>query len=66
MARIFRQNHAEQEGLTWEEAEKRLVRYGPNTLQQKPPIHPLKIFAGQFRDFMVLILLGAAGKRKRV
>ncbi len=47
----------EQEGLTSKEAQKRLLEYGENTLSAKKKSGPLKIFLGQFRDLMVIILL---------
>lgn len=46
-------------GLSSAEAEKRLAKYGENILSHKKAVHPAKIFAGQFKDFMVMILLGA-------
>ncbi|WP_039944313.1 calcium-translocating P-type ATPase, SERCA-type [Thermicanus aegyptius] len=46
-------------GLTKKEAEKRLIRYGPNKLQEGEEISPLKLLLAQFQDFMVLVLLGA-------
>ena len=46
-------------GLTTAEAEKRLQRDGPNRLAQAAQINPAGIFAGQFKDVMVLILLAA-------
>lgn len=46
-------------GLTKEEAEKRLKRYGPNQLQRKKSISPIQIFLSQFNDFMVWVLLAA-------
>ena len=46
-------------GLSSAEAEKRLEKYGENILSHKKAVHPAKIFAGQFKDFMVMILLGA-------
>ncbi len=49
-----------QRGLTSEEAERRLARYGPNVLQTAGRRHPLLILAGQFRETMVLILLAAS------
>ena len=47
-------------GLSSEEASRRLVRYGRNTLREKRGPHPLIIFAGQFQDFIVWVLLAAA------
>ena len=46
-------------GLSSAEAEKRLAKYGENILSHKKAVHPARIFAGQFKDFMVMILLGA-------
>ena len=46
-------------GLTAEEAEKRLERYGPNRLKSVKRAGALKIFASQFRDILVLILLAS-------
>ena len=48
-----------QYGLSEKEAQKRYEKYGPNILQEKKKISPLKIFIEQFSDFMVLILLAA-------
>jgi len=46
-------------GLSDREAKERLSKFGPNTLTSKSKISAFKIFAEQFSDFMVLILLGA-------
>lgn len=47
-------------GLTSAEAEELLKKYGENTLSSEKKAKPLKIFMGQFRDVMVMILLAAA------
>lgn len=47
-------------GLTFAEAEKRLVEYGPNKLTGKRKRSLLAKFIGQFKSFMILILLTAA------
>ncbi len=47
-------------GLSQEEAEKRLIQYGPNVLAEKKARSIVVMFLEQFRDFLVLILLGAA------
>jgi P-type Ca2+ transporter type 2C len=47
-------------GLTSTEASQRLKRYGPNVLEQKRKISPLRIFAEQFKDVLIVILLLAA------
>ena len=47
-------------GLTEKQAAERLLKYGSNSIAAKKGSSPIKIFAGQFRDVMVMILLGAA------
>ena len=46
-------------GLTEKEAAERLREEGENVLAENRRTGPLRIFAGQFRDVMVMILLGA-------
>ena len=55
MARMSRENSVFS-GLSSAEAEKRLAKHGENILSHKKAIHPARIFAGQFKDFMVMIL----------
>jgi P-type Ca2+ transporter type 2C len=47
-------------GLPETEAAQRLVRHGPNVLQEKPPKSPWRMLAEQFTDFMILVLIAAA------
>lgn len=47
-------------GLTAEEAEARLEEYGPNELEKRERISPLRIFLEQFTGFLVVILIVAA------
>ena len=47
-------------GLTTEEAESRLREYGPNELKEKKRKTILMMFLDQFKDFMIIVLLGAA------
>ena len=49
-----------QHGLSEAEAAQRLARHGPNALQEKPPKSPWRMFAAQFADFMILVLIAAA------
>ena len=46
-------------GLTEKEAEERLGTEGENTIGGERKNGPMRIFLGQFRDVMVMILLGA-------
>ncbi|MGI9952308.1 calcium-translocating P-type ATPase, SERCA-type [Moorellaceae bacterium AZ2] len=52
------QSHGEY-GLTGEEARRRLKEIGLNQLRGKSGISPWKLFARQFSDFIVWVLLGA-------
>lgn len=49
------------DGLSEDEAERRLREHGPNKLQEKPPKSPLTLFLEQFKSILVVILLVAAG-----
>jgi Ca2+-transporting ATPase len=46
-------------GLSSEEAKRRLLEYGPNKLVEKGGVNPLKIFLNQFRDVFVIMLIVA-------
>ena len=48
-------------GLTEAQARERLKEYGENVLASAKPPGPVRIFFGQFKDAMVLILLAATG-----
>ncbi len=48
------------EGLTLEEAEDRLQKFGPNEIPEKKATHPVFIFLKQFRSWLIYILIGAA------
>ena len=47
-------------GLSSEEAEQRLARYGANQLKEAPGKSLLARFLAQFADFMILVLIFAA------
>ena len=49
------------QGLLGAEVRQRLERFGPNQLREKPPRPPWLKFADQFRNLLVLVLIGAAG-----
>lgn len=46
-------------GLSREEAQKRLEKYGRNEIRRKKPISPLSIFLSQFKDLLIWILIFA-------
>jgi Ca2+-transporting ATPase len=48
------------QGLTREEAERRLAQFGPNELVEKKKASPWMLFLEQFKDFLIIILLVAA------
>ncbi len=48
------------EGLSSAEAEERLGKHGANEIRQSREISPLRILLGQFNDFLIYLLLGAA------
>jgi Ca2+-transporting ATPase len=49
------------EGLTNEEAKKRQADFGKNVLPEKGGVNPVLLFLKQFKDFLILILVIAAG-----
>ncbi len=48
------------EGLSTEEAEERLSRYGYNKLTEKKPVSPIVRFLLQFHNLLIYVLLGAS------
>jgi Ca2+-transporting ATPase len=48
------------QGLTWKEAERRLARHGRNEITAKEQRGVAAIVAGQFTDFLILLLIAAA------
>jgi Ca2+-transporting ATPase len=48
------------EGLSDDEAQKRLEQYGPNQLQAAKKLNPFKLFLSQFQDVLVIVLLISA------
>ncbi len=57
---VIEQLNSSLQGLSHEEARKRLAEYGPNELGEKKKKTPLMLFLDQFRDFMILVLIAAA------
>jgi P-type Ca2+ transporter type 2C len=48
------------QGLTAAQAQQRLARHGPNRLREKPPRPAWLKFFDQFKNLLVLVLIGAA------
>ena len=46
-------------GLTEEEAKKRIEKYGYNELQKEEGVSPFTLFINQFKNILIIILLGA-------
>ena len=49
-----------EEGLSSEEAQRRLEKYGPNELEETPPISFWQMLGEQFNNFVVILLIVAA------
>ena len=49
-----------EEGISTQEAQARLGKYGPNRLEELRKINPIQIFFEQFKDILVIILIFAA------
>src|SRR3990172_6854257 len=52
--------NSNKDGLSQEEAKRRLAEFGPNELVEKHKISPWAIFLEQFKNFLIIILLIAA------
>ncbi|HEX7364680.1 MAG TPA: calcium-transporting P-type ATPase, PMR1-type [Dehalococcoidia bacterium] len=50
---------SKREGLSQEEANRRLLQFGPNELAERKKISPWIIFLEQFKNFLIIILLVA-------
>ena len=46
-------------GLTTQEAQERLKKFGYNELKEKKPTTALQMFLGEFKDIFILLLLVA-------
>ncbi|MDX2456355.1 MAG: calcium-translocating P-type ATPase, PMCA-type [Gammaproteobacteria bacterium] len=57
---ILRDLESSADGLTTEEAKKRLAEHGQNVIPEKQQRTLLSIMLGQFTDFMIIVLLLAA------
>jgi len=57
---VFKQLESGKEGLSFEQAQDRLKKFGSNEIKIERKISPLKIFLAQFKGFLILVLLAAA------
>lgn len=57
---VFEELSSSPDGLSKEEADTRLEKYGRNELEEGEKVSPIKIFLDQFSDFLVIILIIAA------
>jgi P-type Ca2+ transporter type 2C len=60
IAEVFSILNTDKDGLSSEEAKRRLEEFGYNELVEKHKISPWLIFFEQFKDFLIIILLIAA------
>ena len=60
VADVIEELNSSLQGISSEEAQRRLLEYGPNELKEKKKKTPLMMFLDQFRDFMILVLISAA------
>ncbi|MGC2061388.1 MAG: cation-translocating P-type ATPase [Thermodesulfovibrionales bacterium] len=57
---VISELNTSRKGLSRDQAQKRLLEFGPNELKEKEKKTPLMMFLDQFRDFMILVLIAAA------
>jgi len=57
----FQQLNATAQGLTTEEANQRIKRFGSNQLNSKKDTGNIRLFVAQFKSSIILILLFATG-----
>ncbi len=56
---VLKELQSSEKGLSEQEAQARLLRYGPNELKEEKRISRLEIFLNQFKSILVIILIGA-------
>ncbi|HLC48356.1 MAG TPA: calcium-translocating P-type ATPase, SERCA-type [Candidatus Norongarragalinales archaeon] len=52
--------NSQKEGLSATEASGRLLKFGPNTLKERKKRSLLDMFIGEFKDFVILLLIAAS------
>ena len=57
---LYKRMETNETGLSNEEAEKRLLKYGENKLVEKKKKSNIALFFGQFNDFMIILLIFAS------
>ena len=57
---VLRNLNTSAQGLSHEESEKRFREFGPNELHEKKGKSAFRMFLEQFKEFMILVLIGAA------
>lgn len=57
---VLRVLDSKPEGLSQEEAKRRLIENGPNELKEAEKKGPIGMFIDQFKNFMIIILIAAA------
>jgi Ca2+-transporting ATPase len=57
---VLKNLNAFKDGLSLEEAENRINKYGKNELQEEEKISVIKLLLSQFKGFLILILMAAA------
>lgn len=56
---IYQELHSSSEGLTEKEAEKRLLSFGPNSLETQKKASPWMLFFEQFKNVLIITLIVA-------
>ena len=57
---VFEELGVSEEGLSSEEAEKRLEKYGENELKEEEKVSVLRLFISQFKSVLIIILITAS------
>jgi Ca2+-transporting ATPase len=56
---VLKELQTSEKGLSSQEVQSRLLKYGPNELKEEKKISRLEIFLNQFKSTLVIILIGA-------
>ncbi len=58
---VFKLLDTSTNGLSEDEAKKRLEKYGPNVIEEEKHVSPLRLFINQFINPLIILLLAATG-----